>query len=80
MEEENLEDKKCPFCSELKEPETSIINKNRIIAQTDSFVLFPTTGGFVSNYQLIVPKRHINCFGELSNVQYQELKDIINIA
>lgn len=73
-----MEDKKCPFCSELQEPETSIINKNRIIAQTDSFVVFPTTGGFVSNYQLIVPKRHINCFGELSNEQYQELKDIIS--
>lgn len=77
MEGVNLEDKKCPFCAELQKPETSIINKNRIIAQTDSFVVFPTTGGFVRNYQLIVPKSHINCFGELSSRQYKELKDII---
>lgn len=72
-----MEDKKCPFCTELQKPDESVINKNRIIAQTDSFVVFPTTGGFVSNYQLIVPKKHINCFGELSNDQYEELKDII---
>lgn len=72
-----MKDRNCPFCKELHEPKESIINKNRIIAQTENFVVFPTTGGFVSNYQLIVPKKHMNCFGELSEEQYNELKTII---
>ena len=71
-------DKFCPFCYELLNPEKNIVNKNRVIAQTKHFVVFPTIGGFVNNYQLIVPKEHINCFGELSKVQFSELKNIIN--
>ena len=67
----------CPFCEEQKNRNISIINKSRILAETDDFVVFPTTGGFVENYQLIVPKKHINCFGELSKEQLIELKSII---
>lgn len=72
-----MEDRKCPFCEELRNPGNSIVGKNRIIGQTNSFVVFPSTGGFVNNYQLIVPKRHINCFGELTGAQYDELKKLI---
>ena len=67
----------CPFCEEQKKSNVSVINKSRVIAETDSFIVFPTTGGFVENYQLIVPKNHINCFGELSTKQLKELKGII---
>lgn len=67
----------CPFCEEQKNSNVSVINKSRVIAETDNFVVFPTTGGFVENYQLIVPKKHINCFGELSAEQLKELKSII---
>lgn len=67
----------CPFCEEQKNRNISIINKSRIIAETDNFIVFPTTGGFIENYQLIVPKKHINCFGELSLTQLEELKKII---
>lgn len=67
----------CPFCEEQKDPKNSIFGRDRIIAETDSFIVFPTTGGFVDNYQLIVPKVHINCFGELSIEQLKELKEII---
>lgn len=67
----------CPFCEEQNNPQKSIYGKNRIIAETNSFVVFPTTGGFIDNYQLIVPKKHINCFGELSTKQLKELKEII---
>lgn len=66
----------CPFCQELVEPK-SIVGKNRIIAETPKFVVFPTTGGIVDNYQLIVPKEHINCFGELTLDELKELKEII---
>ena len=67
----------CPFCQELVEPKKSIVGKNRIIAETPKFVVFPTTGGIVDNYQLIVPKEHINCFGELTLDELKELKEII---
>ena len=67
----------CPFCEEQKDSCKSVIGKSRIIAETDSFVVLPTTGGFIDNYQLIVPKKHINCFGELSVEQLKELKQLI---
>lgn len=54
----------CPFCKEQENEHNSIIRKSRVVAETDNFI-FPTTGGFVENYQLIVPKEHINCFGEI---------------
>lgn len=72
-----MQKSKCPFCEEQNNRSSNIINKSRIIAETDNFVVFPTTGGFVENYQLIVPKKHINCFGELSKEQLIELKKII---
>lgn len=67
----------CPFCDEFKDNTNNPINKNRIIAETENFVVLPTTGGFVENYQLIIPKKHINCFGELSNDELKEMKSII---
>ena len=47
-----------PFCEELRNPGNSIVGKYIIIGQTNSFVVFPSTDGFVNNYQLIVPKRY----------------------
>lgn len=67
----------CPFCKEQENEHNSIIRKSRVVAETDNFIVFPTTGGFVENYQLIVPKEHINCFGELSLNQLKELKGLI---
>ncbi len=72
-----MKNSECPFCREQKNPRDSIVGKSRIIAETQNFIVFPTTGGFVNNYQLIVPKEHINCFGELSISELKELKDII---
>ena len=67
----------CPFFNEQENEHNSIIRKSRVVAETDNFIVFPTTGGFVENYQLIVPKEHINCFGELSLNQLKELKGLI---
>lgn len=68
----------CPFCKENKNREDSPINKSRIIMETENFIVFPTTGGFVDNYQLIVPKKHLNCFGELNETMQKELNQIIS--
>lgn len=75
--EMSIQKSMCPFCEEQKNRNISIVNKSRTLAETDNFVVFPTTGGFVKNYQLIVPKKHINCFGELSKEQLIELKSLI---
>ena len=72
-----MSDFKCPFCEEQINNKMQDINKNRIIAETEDFIVFPTTGGFVDNYQLVIPKKHINCIGELSLEQLNELKNII---
>ena len=68
----------CPFCQEFLNRSNNVIEKNRIIAETRTFLIFPTVGGFVDNYQLIVPRKHINCFGELTNNEWQELNLIID--
>lgn len=72
-----MEKVECPFCKELEKGYNDIIKRSRIIAETENFIVFPTTGGFIENYQLIVTKKHINCFGELSVNQLKELKNII---
>ena len=67
----------CPFCQEVLNRSDNMIEKNRVIGETDTFIVFPTVGGFVDNYQLIVPKKHINCFGELTSNEWEELNLII---
>lgn len=67
----------CPFCNEYKNKINELIKFNRIILETKSFIVIPTVGGFLKNYLLIVPKKHINCFGELSLCQFKELNQII---
>lgn len=67
----------CPFCQEFVKENSNILNESRIIAETNSFILLPTTGGFIENYLLILPKTHLNCFGELTIEQFKELKRII---
>lgn len=51
-----MEKVECPFCKELEKGYNDIIKRSRIIAETENFIVFPTTGGFIENYQLIVTK------------------------
>ncbi len=67
----------CPFCKEEQDRKANLIKKSRVIAETNDFIIFPTVGGFVENYQLIVPRKHINCFGQLKVNEWDELKEII---
>ena len=67
----------CPFCQEVLNRSDNMIGRNRVIAESETFLVFPTVGGFVDNYQLIVPKKHINCFSELTSNEWEELNLII---
>lgn len=68
----------CPFCIEIKNNSDNPFKKNRIIKETPHFIVIPTLGGFVNNYLLIIPKRHINCFGELNFKEVKEFNILIN--
>jgi diadenosine tetraphosphate (Ap4A) HIT family hydrolase len=48
----------CPFCLEMQDYTLSPLKQNRIIFETEHFVVFPTLGCLVVNYLLIVPKKH----------------------
>lgn len=49
----------CPFCKEIQERTSNPLEQNRIIYETDHFVVFPTLGSMVENYILIIPKQHL---------------------
>lgn len=79
----------CSFCSEINNvldednlfynlvtKETDM--KNRIIFETQNFVVLPSIGSFVEGYLLIVTKQHYTCIGGISLEMYDELKFLIN--
>lgn len=68
----------CPFCMEMKNYNLNPLKKNRIVLETEHFVVFPTVGCLVVNYVLIVPKKHYTCFGHLSDIEHIELNALIN--
>lgn len=68
----------CPFCLEIKDNLNNPTKKNRIIKETNSFIVVPTIGAFIDNYLLIIPKKHINCFKELNSIEFLELNDLTN--
>ncbi|MFH1065277.1 MAG: HIT family protein [Nanoarchaeota archaeon] len=66
----------CAFC-----------NRNRLekelITETKNFLVVPTIGQIVEGYTLIIPKKHVLCFGLLSSnmlEEYIELKDKVDKA
>lgn len=67
----------CFFCKEIDDPLQNVLGKNRIVYETENFVLFPTLGCFIVGYLLVMPKQHFLCFGELSPVLLDELDNII---
>lgn len=78
---------KCQFCEGLKngffefekniplDPELQF--KNRVIFETENFVVFPSIGQFVEGYLLIASKKHYRAIGSLPPKLYGELDSII---
>lgn len=62
----------CPFCSEQL--------RNRIILQNDTFQavydLFPVSAGHI----LIIPKRHITSFFDLTNKELEDFYSMLQIS
>lgn len=66
----------CPFCDRKG-------LEKEIITETKNFFVVPTIGQIVEGYTLIIPKKHVLCYGLLSaNVleEYIELKDKVEKA
>lgn len=66
----------CPFCDRK-----SI--EDRIIAETKNFLFIGSVGQIVEGYSLFVPKKHVLCFGLLSDKlldEYLELKEKVDKA
>ena len=75
----------CTICAELSGRKENnlcymVMGKlfNRIIKETDNFVVFPTIGHFVEGWLLIVPKQHYLSIGALPLNFFGELERIID--
>lgn len=67
----------CPFC------DRKTLESQEIITETKNFVVVPTLGQIVEGYSLIIPKKHVLCYGLLSEKmfdEYIELKDKLDKA
>lgn len=88
----NDKDKKCEFgascifCDEFKDPESSVYKEiagesfpsNRIVKETDSFILMPPLGEFVEGGLLAVTKNHIISMAWLEDPQFDELSYLLS--
>jgi diadenosine tetraphosphate (Ap4A) HIT family hydrolase len=66
----------CPFCDRK-------YLEDRIITETKNFLFMGSVGQIVEGYTLIIPKKHVLCFGLLSDKmldEYLELKDKVDKA
>ena len=68
----------CILCKEIENHSINVLKINRIILETENFVVLPTVGCFQIGYLLIVPKLHYLCFGEFNKQLFIELDGIIN--
>lgn len=59
----------CPFCEIVEK------NSERIIRQTKSIFIVLSNPRLVSGHVLIIPKRHVEKFGELTKSEQKELFD-----
>ena len=72
----------CGICLEVKGDSTipgykNIVHLGRnIISETNGFLLIPSVGPLNESHVMLVPKRHVNAFGGLSE---NELKEALNI-
>lgn len=77
-------EKNCTLCCELIGKEDNNLyyaisnKKDRIIKETQNFVVIPTIGQIVEGYLLIVTKIHYPCIGALPSNLFKELVKIKN--
>lgn len=65
--------KKCIFCNIDKD---KIYNK--VLGETDNFIVLPSLGSLVEGYILIVSKHHLYNMGELADSEKDEYMELLN--
>jgi len=60
----------CPYCEGF---EKGFQYGNKILYESDNFVVFPSLGQIVEGYLLITPKKHYIAIGEIPSELYPEL-------
>jgi diadenosine tetraphosphate (Ap4A) HIT family hydrolase len=71
----------CPYCYEIKRGFFEFKNKNygnRILFESDNFIVFPSLGQIVEGYLLIASKKHYVSIGQIPEELYQELEFVCN--
>lgn len=67
----------CPFCKELEVNYFEFQNQryeNRILFESENFVVIPSLGQIIEGYLLIMPKKHYIGIGHLPKKLYPELE------
>ena len=72
--------KKCVFCNIIKTGDNNNEKEKNVILYEDKLILITqATGSPIKGYLMIVPKRHLNGFAELSQDELKHVEEIINI-
>lgn len=72
--------KECVFCNIIKTGDNNNEKEKNVILYEDNLILITqATGSPVRGYLMIVPKRHLNGFAELSQDELKHVEEIINI-
>lgn len=71
--------KECVFCNIVKNGDNNNEKEKNVILYEDDLILISqSTGSPVRGYLMIVTKRHINGFAELSQAELKHVEEIIN--
>lgn len=70
----------CPYCLYFNNYYQSkqFDKSNRIIYQSDNFIVMPTVGEFIKGYLLIIPYAHVMSMAELSPKLREEFLTVLN--
>lgn len=69
----------CPYCKEFEEGKFEVKGKdlgNRILFESDKFLVFPSLGQIVEGYLLIASKKHYIGMAEIPENLYTELEKV----
>lgn len=70
----------CIFCSIVKQEDKELCSKleNTILYEDNNVIITPALGMSIANYLMIVSKKHLNGFAELSEKDLLKLESLLN--
>jgi ATP adenylyltransferase len=82
---DNDMEKPCSFCEKAQPRTLNLALKpwDVILFQSKNFIVFPTMGGMLEGWLLVVPRRHYICMAAMEKnlwSELQELRELVSIA